>query len=192
MKKLKYFGLPAILALLMLSSGCSKSKSYTELLNEEERATNWYLSGFRVENTIPADSVFETGENAPFYRMDDDGYLYMQVIDAGDMSKRPKTGDAVYMRYERYNIRTMFQNQSVDVAGNGNTGGSTFDPVPFLYGTYDTPQNLELGNGIQYPLIYLGYGCHVNLVLRSYLGFRGDQSQCIPYLVKVRYFKAEF
>ncbi len=191
MKIFKYCGISAIAALFLLA-GCSKSKSYTELLNEEERATNWYLSGFRVENTIPADSVFETGEDAPYYRMDDDGYLYMQVIDAGDMSRRPKTGDAVYMRYERYNINAMYMSESTDVIGNGNTGGNSFNSLSFLYGTYDTPTNLQLGNGIQYPLIYLGYGCHVNLVLRSYLGFSSDQSQCIPYLMKVRYYKAEF
>ncbi len=81
-----------LLLLVALAAGlgsCNKSKSYSEYLREEEHVVNIYLSGQRVEMNVPADSIsFEMGLDAPFYRLDEDGYIYMQVISKGDMDDR--------------------------------------------------------------------------------------------------------
>ena len=72
------------LTTLMLLCACNNDQSYADRLNEERNAVNSYLSNHRVEMKIPKDSVFEVGENAPFYRVDPDGNVYMQVLNAGD------------------------------------------------------------------------------------------------------------
>ena len=53
------------LALMMLSA-CNDDQSYADRLNEERSAVNAYLANHRVVMEVPADSVFEVGENAPF------------------------------------------------------------------------------------------------------------------------------
>ena len=90
-----------MILLLAGASSCSKGKSYSELLRDEEKATNWYLSGQRVETGIPKDSVLQTGSDAPFYRLDKDGYVYMQVVELGDTSDMADPGDLVYFRFMR-------------------------------------------------------------------------------------------
>ena len=54
-------GIAAVLAL----GSCSSGVSYAELLRDERKATNKFLAYQRVENEIPADSIFETGPAAP-------------------------------------------------------------------------------------------------------------------------------
>ena len=57
---------------------CENNRSYAELLNDERQSCNAFLCNFRLAD-VPADSVFEVGENAPFYKLDPDGNVYMQL-----------------------------------------------------------------------------------------------------------------
>ncbi|MDE5871963.1 MAG: DUF4827 domain-containing protein, partial [Muribaculaceae bacterium] len=161
--------------------------SYSDLLRKEQKASNWFLAQHKVCNEIPADSVFIVGPDAPFYKMDDDGYVYMQVLQVGDRVI-PSTGDQVYFTYTRYNIETMYSNNTLDIQGSGNPFGTTY----FVFNNYSVQKSAEYGSGIQLPLSYLGYNSEVNIVLKSYYGFSEDNVTCIPYLVNVRYFKAEY
>ena len=68
-------GIAAVLAL----GSCSSGVSYAELLRDERKATNKFLAYQHVLNEIPSDTIFETGPNAPYYRLDEDGNVYMQV-----------------------------------------------------------------------------------------------------------------
>lgn len=179
--------------LLMASlSACNDTESYSDMLRDEEYACNWYLAGKKVESSIPADSVFECGPNAPFYRMDEDGYLYMQVINPGDKSQRAKTGDKVYFRFMRENIKYMYDGLSVVPDGNADNVNSSWGNTSFIMGNTVLTTSTKWGTGIQIPLEYLGYNSEVNLVLKSYVGFTDDQMQCLPYAINVRYFKAEY
>ncbi|WP_303408659.1 hypothetical protein [uncultured Duncaniella sp.] len=54
-----------ILALLLAATSCSDSKSYADLLNEENQLVNAFLAEHRVIEEIPADNNFEVGEDAP-------------------------------------------------------------------------------------------------------------------------------
>ena len=183
-----------LLFLAIASSGlisCSKTESYSELLREEEKAVNWYLASQKVELDIPSDSIsFITGDDAPFYKLDEDGYVYMQVISKGDMLDRVEGGDLVYFRYERKNLKYIYL--GLDGDDSGNCGDLSYSPSSFVYKNQTLTSTLKWGTGIQMPLKFFGYNCEVNLVLKSYYGFASDQTTCMPYLINVRYFKPEY
>lgn len=185
-------GTVALMALAMAAgmASCEKSQSYSELLRDEEHACNWFLAQKRIITEVPSDSVFQTGVDAPFYKLDNDGYLYMQVINPGDKDDKAKTGDKVYFRYERQNIRYMYENG--DYSSEGNSSGMDFSNTKFIYGNYTLPSSSQWGQGIQKPLDFLGYNSEVNLVLKSYYGFVADQTMCMPYIINVRYFKPAY
>lgn len=186
---------------LLLTAGCSKSQSYSELLREEEQACNWYLSNYNVSLELPKDYqdliTSETlkedgtpyGEDAPFYKLDEEGYIYMQVV-RGDYSQMVAEGDLVYFRYVQENIKNLYQGLSTSPEGNGDylPNGST----SFIYKNTYLSSTTVWGSGIQMPLQYVGYNSEVNLVLRSYYGFTDRQSYCIPYIINLKYFKPEY
>lgn len=186
-----YLAITALVSLIMVS--CSDTVSYSDLLKNEQKVSNWFLAQHRVCNEIPADSVFEVGPDAPYYRMDEDGYIYMQVLKVGDR-EIPASGDQVYFTFTRYNIETMYNENSLDVAGEGNQGnflnsvGNTY----FIFNNYSVSSSSTYGSGIQRPVSYLGYNSEVNILLKSYYGFAAENTTCIPYLVNTRYFKSEY
>ncbi len=181
-----------MILLLAGASSCSKGKSYSELLRDEEKATNWYLSGQRVETGIPKDSVLQTGSDAPFYRLDKDGYVYMQVVELGDTSDMADPGDLVYFRFMRRNLLQMYDGQDVIPEGNADDMASGLGTTSFVYGNTELSGTTTWGTGIQMPLQMVGNHSEVNLVLRSYYGFQVDQADCIPYIINIKYFKAEY
>lgn len=195
LRKLMALALPVALAMGMAS--CDDSESYSDLLRDEEKAVNWYLAQHRVETEVPADGKFETGADAPYYRMDADGTIYMQVIDAGDSDDRPEVGDKVLFRFERRNIKAMYSGIDPGSFGNMDNLDSPIGSTYLFYGNTTYPTTTQFGTGMQVPLDYLGYYSEVNLVLKSYSGFTGatfqkEQSSCIPFLVNVKYYKPEY
>lgn len=187
-----YFSI--VLLLVLFATSCSKTESYSDLLKKEQKASNWFLAQHKVCNEIPADSVFIEGSDAPFYRMDDDGYIYMQVIKTGER-ELPKSGATVYFTFTRYNIETMYNNNTLQVAptsGNQDNFNTSVGNTYFIYNNFSVSSSSYFGSGMQRPLSYLGYNSEVNILLKSYYGFEEDNTTCIPYLVNVRYFKAEY
>lgn len=173
-------------------TSCNEGKSYSDLLEEEEKAVNWYLAQQRVEASVPADSIFLTGQDAPFYRMNSDGTIYMRVINPGDMKNRPVKGQTVYFRFMRVNLKALSEGTEME-EGNNENMDSALGGLSLVYGNKSLPSTTEWGDGIQVPLNYLGYGCEVDLIVKSIEGRAGDISQCIPYLYKgLKYFKAEY
>lgn len=193
--KLGYPFVATVLMVLFFAS-CSKTESYSDLLKKEQKASNWFLAQQKVCNEIPADSVFLVGPDAPYYKMDDDGYVYMQVIKANDRKARvfPSTGDQVYFTFTRWNVETMYNANTLDVTGEGNQDNfvNTVAETYFIFNNYSVSSSSTYGSGIQVPVSYLGYNSEVNILLKSYYGFSSDNTTCIPYKVNVRYFKAEY
>lgn len=169
---------------------CDKSESYADLLRDEEQAVNWYLSGENIATEVPADSIFETGENAPFYKMDEDGTVYMKVLDAGDLNDRPKENDRVFFRYNRMNLKNLHELGIEIWTGNSSDLGTPSSS--FIFDNYKLPTTYQYGTGIQLPLKYLGYNSRVRLVLKAQSGFNADQTACLPYLYDVRYFRGVY
>ncbi len=169
-------------------SSCDKSTSYSDLLRDEEHAVNWFLANHKVEVNLPEDNNFLTGEDAPFYKLDEEGNVYMQIINLGTSGTGWKEGDKVYFRFMRRNIESMYA--GTDAVPEGNADDLSSSPTYFLYGNTVLQSTSQFGEGIQLPIKYLGYDSEVNLVLKSYQGFTSDQDNCIPYIYNIRYFQA--
>lgn len=181
--------LPCLASVLMLimASACSKKQSYTDLLNEESKAVNLFLANHKVAYSIPADSVFEVGPDAPYYPLDSEGKLFMQVLHVGD-GKRAESNQLIYFRYTRYSLKVYAQQDTLmQVDGNENTG---FSAESFRYQDYLLPSTTQWGTGIQKPLDYLPLNSEVNLVVKGEYSKTEESSYVLPMLVNIRYFPA--
>lgn len=179
-----------LVAILMLGTSCSETKSYAELLNDERKATNAYLATQRVINDIPADTIFEIGANAPYYRLDADGNMYMQVLKAGDRKNdKAAVNQLIYFRFMR--ISLLEWATGVEPVPEGNADDVGFNPTSFLYQNYDLASSTQFGSGIQMPLNYLGIDSEVNIIIKSQYGITSEISNVTPYRYTIRYFKSK-
>lgn len=184
----------AILAgvvLLLATAACNDGKSYAEQLTTENKSVNLFLANHKVIDHIPADSVFEVGSDAPYYALDNEGNIYMQVLNVGD-GERPYDGQKVYFRYMRYPL-TAYPSDGVMESSdwNGNANNVITEPTFFKFDDYSDYNSSQYGTGIQQPLHYLNLNCEVNLVVKSQYGFTGETSYVIPFLYNIRYFKSQ-
>jgi len=180
----------AVIVSAMSLSGCDDGKSYADLLTEETHAVNYYLSNHRVVDEIPADSVFEYGTDAPYYRIDEDSNLYMQVINPGTPGNRVADDELIYFRYTRYNLKYYFETD--EMSGSGNSNNLNIQATSFRYGNTMLSSASAYGMGIQAPLKFLGVDCEVNLVVKSQLGPTSDIAAVIPYMYNLRYFRQPY
>ncbi len=175
-------------AFLLAFSSCKDSKSYAELLNEETKAVNAFLADQNVILDIPADSIFEYGPDAPFYRIDPDGNVFMQVIEPGDKEK-VKNDAMVFFRFTRYNLNEYALTGSLG-SGYGNSEDVSMGSASFRFNNYTLTTSSQWGSGIQMPLNFLGFNSHVRLVIKSQFGLTSEISQLIPFLYDIRYLPA--
>ena len=177
--------LSLVIALAGILCSCKDTESYADLLNTETQAVNNFLCDHRVELEIPADTVFECGPDAPYYRMDDDGTVYMQVINPGTKGNRAQDNDLIYFRYTRY-LLTEYADGKLPV-GSGNN--LTLVACWFRFNNYRIQGSYQWGEGIQLPLRYLPIDCEVNIVIKSRVSIIDEQSDVQPYLYSLTYQK---
>ena len=167
---------------------CENNRSYAELLNDERQSCNAFLCNFRLAD-VPADSVFEVGENAPFYKLDPDGNVYMQVLKAGDRkNNKARTSQTIYFRYTRYNLNYWYNNDHAWTSSGGNADDMSAATTSLQYNDFSRQSSVEWGAGIQMPLHYLGIDCEVNLIVKSQYGRSDEISYVIPFFYHLRYF----
>ncbi|MGM9852103.1 MAG: DUF4827 family protein [Muribaculaceae bacterium] len=199
-----YAPLLALALVGIAATSCSDSKTYAELLTDENHYVNAYLADHHVINEIPADTVFETGldhpdnpEDAPFYRMDSDGQIYMQVLDPGsvdDPDMRAQTNELFYFRYVRYNLKYYYglnpdTGEPVFGQSSGNVQDMSIEGFSFRYGNYTLSSSTQWGTGIQLPLMYLPVDCVVNIIIKSQYGFTDETADVMPYMFNIRYYR---
>lgn len=173
----------------MAFQSCESGKSYSELLNEENIYVNRFLADQWVVTEIPSDTVFITGSDAPYYQLDDEGNIYMQVLDPGS---GPKAEDdqVVYFRFMRYNL-SYYNGDLSDCTSEGNQSDMSQSATSFRYNNYSLPSSSQWGAGIQMPLMFLPLNCDVNLVVKSQYGLSSEISYVIPFLYRIRYYKSQ-
>lgn len=180
----------AIATLGVTAMSCDDGKSYAELLTDETHAVNSFLANHRVQLGIPEYDEIETGADAPFYRLDEEGNVYMQVLSKGNKDMMTKDDDLVYFRFTRnslflYDVAT----GEFPEEGWGNSEDLTVGAASFRYNNYTLTSSSQWGSGLQLPLSVLGLGCRVNLVIKSQYGLSNEISQVVPfYYYDVRYF----
>lgn len=179
------------ITVLMMLAACNNDESYADRLNDERNAVNAYLANHRIVMSVPEDTVFEVGENAPFYRIDTDGNVYMQVLKAGDrINDRAKKSEPIYFRYSRYNLATWYAD-GVWKPTDGNENTMDAASCSFNFSDYTLPSSSQWGYGLQYPLLFLGVECEVNLVIKSQYGLTNEISYVTPFFYHVRYYHSQ-
>lgn len=179
----KYSIIALLTAAIAGFSSCSDTKSYAEYLKDQDMYTNNYLADQNVIMSVPEDSVFEYGEDAPFYRLDEDGLLYMRVIKPGTKGNMVSDNEQIYFRYTRWAL--YYYNDGVLPTGEGNN--ISLSPYWFRYNNYQLSASYQWGTGIQKPLSYLPVDCEVMLVMKAQEGPVEEQSYVQPYLYQLTY-----
>ncbi len=177
--------LSSVFALALTLSSCDDDQSYTELLNEESKNVNLFLADHKVVGSVPADTVFEVGPDAPYYMLDQEGKIFMQVIDPG-YGPKATANQLVYFRYTRYNLTYYMTGEKLEAYDSNENAGYT--GTYFRYGDYHLPSSTEWGSGIQMPLQYLPLNCTVNLIVKAEYGLTNEASYVQPMLFNIRYY----
>lgn len=186
--KILSYILIAIVALGIVS--CSDNKSYAELLTDETKNVNAFLANQKVINEIPEDSIFEAGEDAPYYRIDETGNIYMQVVKYGTQEKA-EDDQQVYFRYTRYNLSQYNAATGELPEGMGNSEDLEYEPTWFRFKNFTLTSSSQYGAGIQMPLYFLPLGSEANVVIKSQYGMTSEISYVTPFLYNIRYYKGK-
>ena len=177
----------AVVAALAFSA-CSDGKSYADLLNDENKYVNSFLVWQRVEGSVPADTMFEVGYDAPYYQLDDEGNVFMQVLSVGD-GEKAEDNQMVYFRFMRYSLS--YYEHDTPLTGEGNADNMAATPTWFRYNNFTNSQSANYGEGLQMPLRYLPLNSKVNVVIKSQMGWYSEISYVTPYLYTVSYYKSQ-
>lgn len=182
----------AAIGLCVGTGSCDDNESYAERLDSERDATNAYLSGYKIVNGVPEDTVFVTvadvGEaDAPFYRIEPEGNVYMQVVKAGDRDSMARTGDKIFFRYTCYNLSSLYSGYIEKYSNSENMAASS---EYFYYNDFSKSASSEWGIGLQMPLQYVGINSEVNVVIKSQYGPEENMTSVNSYVWNLRYFKS--
>jgi hypothetical protein len=202
MKKLLRNILTLLLPAIAITA-CSDDDSYSSLLADESKAVNYYLSNFPVKNSIPADTAFVTVQDyinegytreealrlAPFYRLDEDGQIYMQVVNPGTEGNMVADGQLIYFRFTRYNLNFYYKYDLWEADGNSADLGSA--PTSFRFGNTTLTSTTQWGTGVQEPLNYLPIDSEVNVIIKSAIGPTEEVASVYGYVYQMRYFPSK-
>lgn len=187
-----FIGAAAVAASAMMQS-CEDGKSYAEMLTEENKAVNLFLVDQKVEGSVPADSIFEVGDQAPYYQLDEEGNIFMKVLALGEEGN-VEEGQQVIFRFRRTNLMYYYPGVKLnDLDWEGNIDNPVASIASFRYGDYTLPSSAQWGSAIQLPLSFkqIQLGSRVMLVIKSQYGWSDEITYVQPYLYEISYNKRE-
>ena len=164
--------------------------TYEDMLNREHKAIESYLSNHVVIDELPAISDIQFGNDAPFYKIDKDCNVYMQVVSKGN-GPAATNGERIYFRFTRYDLLYYYKNGALS-NGWGNATDMGVGATFFNVGA-DNEATKQWGYGIQLPMLLgLPIDSEINLVVASKAGMINEIANVIPFLYNIRYFKSEY
>lgn len=159
-----------------------------DLKKTEQRAMKKYLSKFDVVDELSTFDNIQVGSVAPFYKLNPEGTVYMQVVKMGTASAAAY-GEKIYFRFMRYNLLSYLEN-GVLPQGQGNANDPTESTTFFEVGS-EMPSTTQWGTAIQMPILLgLPIDSEVNLVVASEAGLTSEISGVVPFLYNIQYFKS--
>lgn len=160
------------------------------LRDTEQRAIKSYLNKFDIYDELPPINDIQVGSDAPFYKLDAGGNVYMQVVNMGSAPAATQ-GEWIYFRFLRYNLLSYFEN-GVLPDGEGNANDISQGVASFKVGS-NLPSTIQWGIAIQLPIQRgLPVDSQVNLVVASEAGMTNEVANHIPFLYNIRYYKSVF
>jgi len=158
-------------------SACSNTKSLQELLQEEQKAIDRFISENKlvILKDYPSDGVFKPNE---YYRTTDG--LFFNVVDSGNGNRAQALND-VTVRFDYY--------QYVKDYASGDTTQWVFPsvvPFSFVYGitaTYSS-SSTPVCQAWVIPLSYVGENAVLNMIIPSAIGSYLDNSNVSPIFYK--------
>lgn len=185
-------GSAAVMASVMMQS-CDDGKSYAEMLTEENKAVNLFLVDQKVVGSVPADSIFQVGNQAPYYQLDEDGNIFMKVLALGEEGN-VEEGQQVIFRFRRTNLMYYYPGANIETLDwEGNNDNPVSSISSFRYGDYTLPSSAQWGSAIQLPLSFkqIQLGSRVMLVIKSQYGWSDEITYVQPYLYEISYNRRE-
>lgn len=185
-------GSAAVMASVMMQS-CDDGKSYAEMLTEENKAVNLFLVDQKVVGSVPADSIFQVGTQAPYYQLDEEGNIYMKVLALGEEGN-VEEGQQVIFRFRRTNLMYYYPGANIEnLDWEGNNDNPVSNISSFRYGDYTLPSSAQWGSAIQLPLSFkqIQLGSRVMLVIKSQYGWSDEITYVQPYLYEISYNRRE-
>lgn len=179
----------SLLALCAAFASCSDSKSYAELLEEENKTVNRFLADQRVIGYQEDFKDFEVGPEAPYYQLDKEGNMYMQVVRKGT-DGMAEDNQLIYFRFTRWNLNNYVSGEEM-TDGEGNSSTIEYGDQSFRYNNTTLESTTQWGSGIQYPLSLVPLGSEINIVIKSQYGWTAEISYVMPFLYNLRYFPSK-
>ena len=171
-------GVVILTILSCISSSCQQQKSLQELLQEERKAIDKFIStnNLVILKEYPKDGVFKEKE---YFRTNEG--LFFHVVDSGNGTKVQLLND-VTVRFDYYQpVKNAVKGDSTHYYPN-----SPYEPYSFVYGlgatysAYYTP----VCQAWVIPLSYVGEGAILDLVIPSSIGSYMDNTNITPIFYK--------
>ncbi len=188
----KGFTLLMIICAALMALSCSKTKSYTDMLKDQQKAIDKLIANnnFEVLSSYPSNGVFGANQ---FVKLDNG--VYLNVIDSGNGNRATMYSTDVLTRFTiRYFMEDTFSLSNYGPNSNG------IDPVEFKYGYYTAvvgPMtsvylrylNGFMSEGFQTPLQYVGDRAKVKLIVPFQVGSSTDMSKGDPAYYEIVEYK---
>jgi len=176
-------GVVFLMIVSCVSFSCNQRKSLQELLQEERKAIDRYIvtNDLTILKDYPKDGVFKEKE---YFRTNEG--LFFHVVDSGNGTRAQLLTDvAVRFEYSQY-IKNVVKGDSSVILPFDYGDFYLYHPFSFVFGisqTYSSSYS-PVCQAWVIPLLYVGEGAVLDLIVPSSLGASADNSSISPVFYK--------